>query len=821
MTPAPVPTPDASNAQATTVRVRFRPPNAREGPAATRCVEYSSLTKRGGRGKNGEMGQTVVFQSGGGDGCPEGQHEFVFDKIYGEEASQEDVFCDLRHVVSACLDGFNGTIIAYGQTGSGKTHSLIGSVSDPKERGVVPRAVEALGEGILEVMKGTRRGADEEEVRRSSWGGTRDIRTYDARGEDQEDEETSPYEFGVTLNVVEVYCEKIRDLLDPTRNNLQVKQDPMRGIYIEGVTLVPVSDETQLESAMRRGLAQRSVAATQMNAESSRSHCLVTVNVDRLDRRSGEVTMGKLVMADLAGSERSGKTQAQGQTLAEGALINKSLSCLANVIFALTDPAKRRQHVPFRDSKLTRVLQDSLGGSAKTVVLICCSPCLENANETLSSLRFGARAKGMVNSVRATTRSSPEAMALQIEELKAENAKLAEVIASFNSIYALSSSSGPLSISPAASALAQGEGGAGTAKEEEEDSSKLEEKEEKEESYVEQNRKIDFTDHEGVETSKAFGTKKGENPYPIPSPSSPSSSSPSSSSSSSSSSSKSTPTSTFPSSSLSFSIHSGPASLNIALNPPTTRLAYCAWLAWSIMTEKGVAGDKKSIRLFPAWQEMKNVLSYRNNGPKDDKAKSAFCNDPSGSDSWIQKLERKMENIVFILFSKALKDDDDDCKSISTSPENSEDASSTLSLVASSSVSSSISTPNSKSLKAFKNNKSSESSRRNSCTVAVSTSTDNISPTFSPAIQKTTQQGWGLQQKIIILMTLILSALGAVFFYLLCHPKQATVGIVLAVMLMVYIVEFVEQEKLMAIEQYEQSLIPVIFKEMMGFRDKC
>ncbi|PNH09544.1 Kinesin-related protein 3 [Tetrabaena socialis] len=207
----------------TTVRARFRPRSSKE--AEVRCVDYQGASQ-------------IAFT--GPDG---GRNTFGFDKIYGEASSQADVFQDLRFVVEAALQGYNGTIMA-----------------------------------------------------------------------------------------------------------------------------------------------------TSMNETSSRSHCIVTVRADKT-LRDGTVQSGKLVMVDLAGSERADRTNAMGTTLAEGSLINKSLSCLSNVIQALTEDAKggKPRHVPYRDSKLTRVLQDSLGGSARTVLVVCCSPCLENAAETLSTLRFGAR----------------------------------------------------------------------------------------------------------------------------------------------------------------------------------------------------------------------------------------------------------------------------------------------------------------------------------------------------------------------------------------------------------------------------------------------
>ncbi|KAG2487000.1 hypothetical protein HYH03_014372 [Edaphochlamys debaryana] len=365
--------PAGSQRCGTTVRVRFRPRSAKE--ADVRSVEY-----------------------GPGEGCfsfaaPDGtRHSFTFDKVYGEASSQEQVFSDLAPVAEAALAGFNGTIMAYGQTGSGKTHTLLGNMSAPAHRGMVPRAVAALAAGI------------------------------EAAGR------VEAAEFSVGLSVVEIYCERIRDLLGPGGaggEGLAVKEDPARGVYIEGATEVGVTDEAQLEAVMAGGLAQRAVSATAMNEASSRSHCIVMLRVDK-SLPDGTIRAGKLVLVDLAGSERADRTGAAGATLVEGSQINKSLSCLSNVIFALTEDAKggRPRHVPYRDSKLTRVLQDSLGGTARTVLIVCCSPAAENAAETLSSLRFGSRAKGVQNTVTANTRTAPEKLQQMVNQLKAKNAEL-------------------------------------------------------------------------------------------------------------------------------------------------------------------------------------------------------------------------------------------------------------------------------------------------------------------------------------------------------------------------------------------------------------
>ncbi|KAL6764456.1 P-loop containing nucleoside triphosphate hydrolase protein [Haematococcus lacustris] len=365
----------------TTVRIRLRPRNAREQGGS--CI---TLDRHGG---------AVGFT-----GTDNVETAFTFDQAYGETATQAEVFNDLAFVVDAALAGYNGAVLAYGQTGSGKTHTLFGSMADETARGVVPRSIAHLGQGIAGAA--AQHGAL----------------------------------FKVTLSVVEIYCERIRCLLDSAgRDNLQVKTDPVRGVYVDGATEVEVCGEDELATLMAAGLSGRSVAATAMNSESSRSHCVVTVNVER-SMPSGEARLGKLVLVDLAGSERASKTGAAGSTLAEGALINKSLSCLANVIYALTDASAAARHVPYRDSKLTRMLQDSLGGTARTVLICCCSPAMDNAAETLSTLRFGARAKGLTCKLQVNQRLSAERLQQLLKAEKSTREALAAEVAHLKTLLA-------------------------------------------------------------------------------------------------------------------------------------------------------------------------------------------------------------------------------------------------------------------------------------------------------------------------------------------------------------------------------------------------
>lgn len=317
---------------------------------------------------------------------------FTFDAIHGAESTQEEVFLDTAHsLIHDVLRGYNATIFAYGQTGTGKTFTMEGDITDPAMKGIIPRTVEALFEGVGEA------------------------------------EETVEFTFKVSY--VEIYMERIRDLLDETRSkiNLTVREDKLKGIYIAGVTEEYVTSIDELYYLMDRGASNRATAATGMNEGSSRSHSVFTLTVSQRDTTNDSLKSGKLVLVDLAGSEMVRKTNASGQQLEEAKTINKSLSALGQVINALTD--KTQTHVPYRDSKLTRVLQDSLGGNSKTVLIVNISPSSYNAVESSSTLRFGTRAKSIENKVVINqVRSVEELEQLLMRAEKAIDAQTAHII---------------------------------------------------------------------------------------------------------------------------------------------------------------------------------------------------------------------------------------------------------------------------------------------------------------------------------------------------------------------------------------------------------
>ncbi|EYU38269.1 hypothetical protein MIMGU_mgv1a025171mg [Erythranthe guttata] len=286
----------------------------------------------------------------------EEETEFRFDRVFFQGSEQADIYEFLAlPIVKGAVNGVNGAIITYGQTGAGKTYSMEGpgiTNCDDKQKGILPRVVDGLFNAI---------------------------KLSDDR-----------IKYKVKLSMVEIYMEKVRDLFDLSKDNLQIKESKVQGIFVSGVTEISISDSAEALQSLSRGIANRAVGETQMNMSSSRSHCLYMFLIQQELKK--EKRYGKLILVDLAGSEKAERTGAEGRVLEEAKTINKSLSALGNVINALSSQGKLN-HIPYRDSKLTRILQDALGGNSQTAFLCCCSPSPANASESLSTLRFGARAK--------------------------------------------------------------------------------------------------------------------------------------------------------------------------------------------------------------------------------------------------------------------------------------------------------------------------------------------------------------------------------------------------------------------------------------------
>jgi len=328
-----------------------------------RCRPLNSKEKGDGRDRIVWMdtahGTCVVEQKG----SSEPPKTFTFDQVYDESVTQEYIYMQTAsRIVDSVLEGFNGTIFAYGQTGTGKTFTMEGVNDPPDLKGIIPRAFQQIFEQI------------------AASGG-------------------SNTEFLVRASYLEIYNEEIRDLLSKnSTNKLELKENPDAGVYVRDLTSYVVKSTRECDKLRDFGAKNRHVGATAMNQDSSRSHSIYTITVESCETRpdgSTGIRMGKLNLVDLAGSERQSKTQASGDRLKEATKINLSLSALGNCISALVDG--KSQHIPYRDSKLTRLLQDSLGGNTKTVMVANLGPADWNFDETMSTLRYANRAKNIKN----------------------------------------------------------------------------------------------------------------------------------------------------------------------------------------------------------------------------------------------------------------------------------------------------------------------------------------------------------------------------------------------------------------------------------------
>ena len=282
---------------------------------------------------------------------------FNFDRIFPPNSTQEELYnFGVKEIIDGVLDGYNGTVLAYGQTSSGKTYTMEGLIDDESKMGVIPRMINHVFNFIRN---------------------------------------NNNIEFIMKASMVELYQEKIRDLIDTKRVNLNIRETPSRVIYIENLSEYYVYCENDILNILKIGRENRAQASTKMNEHSSRSHSIFMITINQKNNKEGNAKTGKLYLVDLAGSEKITKTGATGTTLEEAKIINKSLTSLGIVINRLTDG--KSKHIPYRDSKLTRVLQESIGGNSKTCLIITCSPSVFNESETLSTLRFGERAKKIRN----------------------------------------------------------------------------------------------------------------------------------------------------------------------------------------------------------------------------------------------------------------------------------------------------------------------------------------------------------------------------------------------------------------------------------------
>ncbi|XP_028802081.1 kinesin-like protein KIN-4C [Neltuma alba] len=332
-----------------------------------------------------------------------GSHAFTYDYVYRSSQSPSTIYEDcVAPLVDALFHGYNATVLAYGQTGSGKTYTMgTNYTGEGSNCGIIPRVMENIFKRVEAAQHST--------------------------------------EFLIRVSFIEIFKEEVFDLLDPnssraeatsfakpsvpTRAPIQIRETVNGGITLAGVTEAEVKTKEEMASYLSRGSLSRATGSTNMNSQSSRSHAIFTITMEQ--KNGNDILCAKLHLVDLAGSERAKRTGADGLRLKEGIHINKGLLALGNVISALGDEKKRKEggHVPYRDSKLTRLLQDSLGGNSKTVMIACVSPADTNAEETLNTLKYANRARNIQNKAiinRDPVAAQVQSLRNQVEQLQAE-----------------------------------------------------------------------------------------------------------------------------------------------------------------------------------------------------------------------------------------------------------------------------------------------------------------------------------------------------------------------------------------------------------------
>ena len=297
------------------------------------------------------------------------RRSYTFNLVFGQESSQEDVFfnCSMDKLIDSALDGYSVTIFAYGQTGSGKTYTIMGRddainekiLKNNKYSGIMPKSINYIWATV----------------------GRRQQKFY------------------IKVSFLEIYNEQINDLLNPTNSNLQIRWDQKQGFFVEGLLVIECKKPEDIVEIILQGTKNRKKGSHDLNKDSSRSHSILTVYLISEFISAGESykKYGKISFVDLAGSERLKETHSKGGMIKETGNINKSLFVLGKVISSLTDKKNTNQHIPYRDSKLTMLLMDSIGGTAKTLMIACVSPSSVYSDETMSTLNYASPTMNIKN----------------------------------------------------------------------------------------------------------------------------------------------------------------------------------------------------------------------------------------------------------------------------------------------------------------------------------------------------------------------------------------------------------------------------------------
>ena len=340
-----------SHSESIKVVARCRPLLPHESQSSFQCIRVSTTTNE-------------IILSKGPDSSSDEDKSFPFDEVLDPKSSQQSVYeTSSFQLIESIMEGYHGTIFAYGQTSSGKTFTMMGNPLDSELKGIIPRCFSHVFSII--------HSSDEKN-------------------------------FIIRCSFLEIYNEEIFDLLKPDKKTtkLEIRHSPTSGFFVKDLSQIIVNSEEEMLKVMNLGNKNKSISETSMNANSSRSHTIMIVNIESfeaLDKsKKPRVTLSKLNLVDLAGSERVGKSGINNdKQLKECTKINLSLSALGNVISALVEG--KSSHIPYRDSKLTRILQDSLGGNTKTVMIAAFSPSFSNYGETLGTLRYATRARLIKN----------------------------------------------------------------------------------------------------------------------------------------------------------------------------------------------------------------------------------------------------------------------------------------------------------------------------------------------------------------------------------------------------------------------------------------